>query len=597
MSLLRTFRFFLALGVEVDRIKLIRAVLLMLAGYLAAPLASWALGRLTDDALGGRAAAALEVSLLVALLLVMQTMLSHFAHLDYFELSELQQVRLRTELMELVHQPVTVGHLDDPDFADGFSLVREALYDSTRALEAVLQLSGLLLQTVVTVAILLTLSPFLGLLPLAAVPPVLIARRAQAIIERGRERGAELARTHRHLLKLATSADSVKELRIFGAGPEVLRRHDSAWHDVTAIVCRGEAAGAALRCLGQLIFAASYGGAILLVVRQAAAGRATVGDIVLVITLAAQVSAQISGALQLTSYLHSAGAMIDRIAAMRRLAAPSPRGDAPLAPAPAVLRQGITLDRLSFRYRGHREGSEGVLRDINLHIPAGHTLAVVGENGAGKSTLVKLLCGFYKPTGGRILVENTDLANIDPVQWRGGVAALFQDFCRLELTVRESVGLGNVSLLHDTTAITRAIAEARAGRALEAVPGGLDGLIGHGYGDGAELSGGQWQTVALARCLMRGRPRLLILDEPAAALDAAAEHALFERYASSATAAARETGCITVLISHRFSTVRMADSIAVLDHGRLVEHGTHAELIARDGLYAELFQLQARVYQ
>jgi ATP-binding cassette, subfamily B, bacterial len=593
VNLLRVFRFLLFLGTRADRARLARAVTLMLAGYLAAPLASWTLAVFTDDVLAHRSAAALTISFLIALLLVAQTMLSHFAHLDYFELAESQESRLRTELIELVNRPMTVGHLDDPGFADSLALVREALFDNTRALEAVLQLSGLLLQTAVTVAILAGLNPLLILLPLAAVPPVLVASRAQAMIERARERSAEQARMHRHLLGLATAADSVKELRIFGAGPEILRRHDAAWHQVTGTVCRGQAAAAALRCLGQLLFAAGYGGAILLVVRQAVAGRATVGDIVMVITLAAQVSAQISGAFQLTSYLQSAGTMIDRIASMRRSAAAESR-DVPRTSPPGVLRQGISLERLSFSYAG---SAEPVLQDIQLHIPPGHVLAIVGENGAGKSTLVKLLCGLYAPTYGCVHIDGTDLADIDPLRWRAGVAALFQDFYRLELTARESIGLGELSLLDDTSAVTRAIAEARADRVLDAIPGRLDGLLGHGYGDGAGLSGGQWQTIALARCFMRSRPLLLILDEPAAALDAAAEHALFERYASSASAAARETGCITILVSHRFSTVRMADSIAVLDGGRLAEHGTHAELMTRNGLYAELFRLQARVYQ
>jgi ATP-binding cassette subfamily B protein len=237
-----------------------------------------------------------------------------------------------------------------------------------------------------------------------------------------------------------------------------------------------------------------------------------------------------------------------------------------------------------------------VLRDITLHIPAGHTLAIVGENGAGKSTLVKLLCGLHAPTSGRILIDGADLAGLDPFRWRSGVAAVFQDFCRVELTLRESVGLGNLDQLSDTHAVTQAVSAAHAGNLMHNLPGGLDGLLGHGYGDGTGLSGGQWQTIALARCLMRRRPQLLILDEPAAALDAAAEHTLFGRYASAA-AEARGDGGVTILISHRFSTVCMADTIAVLRGGHLIEHGTHAELISRDGLYAELFGLQAKAYQ
>jgi ATP-binding cassette subfamily B protein len=163
--------------------------------------------------------------------------------------------------------------------------------------------------------------------------------------------------------------------------------------------------------------------------------------------------------------------------------------------------------------------------------------------------------------------------------------------------LRESTGLGSLDRLGDSERVRRALVEARAERVLANVAGGLDGYVGRRYGDGLELSGGQWQTVALSRCLMRDEPLLLVLDEPAAALDASAEHAIFERYASSAASAGRELGGVTVLVSHRFSTVLMADAIAVLEKGKLVEHGPHRELIASGGLYAELFQLQQRAYR
>jgi ATP-binding cassette, subfamily B, bacterial len=226
-----------------------------------------------------------------------------------------------------------------------------------------------------------------------------------------------------------------------------------------------------------------------------------------------------------------------------------------------------------------------------MHIPAGSVLALVGENGAGKSTLVKLLCGLYRPTGGRILVDGHDLAGLDPARWHSRMATLFQDFQHIELTLGESIGHGDIAPTGTAEAVGAAVDRARADRVVRAVPGGLDGYVGHSYADGTELSGGQWQTVGLARALMRQHPLLLILDEPAAALDAAAEHDLFERYTSSAGQAG-----ITVLISHRFSTVSMADFIAVLDHGKLAQCGTHRELMTAGGLYADLFTLQARAY-
>ena len=270
-------------------------------------------------------------------------------------------------------------------------------------------------------------------------------------------------------------------------------------------------------------------------------GHASVGDLILVITLAVQVSVQVSGALSVLSLLQVAAGTTDRMGDLRAVAAADPASSgAALADAadpagvPGRLTGGITLEDVSFTYPG---AERPVLSGVSMDIPAGSVLALVGENGAGKSTLVKLLCGLYQPTSGRILIDGEDLAGLDPARWRSRVATLFQDFHRIELTLGESIGHGDIARAGDTEAVSAAAGKARADRVLRAVPGGLAGYLGHSYCDGTELSGGQWQTVGLARALMRQRPLLLILDEPAAALDASAEHDLFERYASSAAQA------------------------------------------------------------
>jgi ATP-binding cassette, subfamily B, bacterial len=595
MTLVKAAWFLLSLGLKEDRVRLIRAIILMLTGYLAAPLAALALATFADDALAHRPEATLWLAAIIAVLLVTQVMMGHFAHLDYFEIGELLEVRLRAELIDVVNQPPGIEHLDSPGFADTLSLVRESLVASTRALESVLQLAGLVLQTAVTAAILITLNPWLAFLPFAAIPPLLSARKAQAIYESARGRAAEDVRRNMHVVELATSQGPVSELRIFGAADELIRRQEAAWSVITERMWRGQAAAAAVRSAGQIVFALGYGLAIFLMVSRAAAGQATIGDLVLVITLAVQVSAQITAGLQLMSLLQASGHTAARLESLRaasgdrRTVAPARRRS-----VPGRLRHGITLEHVSFRYPG---SAEAVLRDVSLFIPAGRTLALVGENGSGKSTLVKLLCGMYAPSSGRILLDDADLSEVDPADWRARTATLFQDFYRFQFTLREGIGLGQVSAMDDDDTLAQAIEQARAEQVVAAVPGGLAGFTGHGYSDGTELSGGQWQTVGLARCLMRQHPQLLVLDEPAAALDAAAEHALFERYASSAAIAARERGGITVLVSHRFSTVLMADSIAVLRNGTLAEQGTHRELLSRGGLYADLFQLQARAYK
>ena len=230
---------------------------------------------------------------------------------------------------------------------------------------------------------------------------------------------------------------------------------------------------------------------------------------------------------------------------------------------------------------------------MNLFMKSGSVVAVVGENGAGKSTLVKLLCRLYRPDSGRILVDDSDLASISPLLWRERLAGAFQDFFRFEFLARHTVGLGHLPELRDLPAVMRAVERGGAEDVVQRLPAGLETQLGATWPEGAELSFGQWQKLALARGFMRESPLVLVLDEPTAALDAETEHALFERFA----AAARGNGRITVLVSHRFSTVRMADFIVVLDGARVAETGTHEELMARAGQYAELYGIQAAAYR
>lgn len=221
----------------------------------------------------------------------------------------------------------------------------------------------------------------------------------------------------------------------------------------------------------------------------------------------------------------------------------------------------------------------------------------MGDNGAGKTTLVKLLAGLYVPTAGRIRVDGTDLSTLDPDRWRRRVSAAFQDHARWEFSVHETVGIGDLDAVEDAEAVSAALDRAGAGDLPETLPAGLDTQLGAHWPGGIDLSGGQWQKLAIGRGMMRRSPLLLLLDEPTAALDAETEHHLFERWTVAAREVREATGAVTVLVSHRFSTVRMADLIVVLDQGRIVESGTHAQLLSRQGLYAELFELQAASYR
>jgi ATP-binding cassette subfamily B protein len=260
--------------------------------------------------------------------------------------------------------------------------------------------------------------------------------------------------------------------------------------------------------------------------------------------------------------------------------------------APDRLDDGIWFDDVSFAYPGT---DVEVLQHLDLRLPAGSVVAVVGENGAGKSTLVKLLARMYAPTSGRITADGVDIGHVDIVEWRERLAGAFQDFARLEFVAATTVGLGDEPRQDDRTAVGTAVDRAGATPVVDDLRHGLDTQLGPSWTDGVDVSFGQWQKLALARGYMRPEPLLLMLDEPTAALDAETEHALFERFAAGAR---EETtnGRVTVLVSHRFSTVRMADLIVVLDGARVVEVGGHDELMARGGTYADLYSIQASSY-
>jgi ATP-binding cassette subfamily B protein len=264
-------------------------------------------------------------------------------------------------------------------------------------------------------------------------------------------------------------------------------------------------------------------------------------------------------------------------------------------PVPSAMRRGIRLEHVSFAYPGTQRL---VLDDISLTLPAGSVVAVVGENGAGKTTLVKLLAKMYAPKSGAIYIDDTPLDRVASAEWRARLAGAFQDFYRFEFRARHTVGLGDVPRLDYEPAVVAAVGRAGADDVVARLTAGLDTQLGPTWPGGVEVSFGQWQKLALARGFMRDGPLLLVLDEPTAALDAETEHALFEHYAAAARSDAdARDGRITILVSHRFSTVRMADFIIVLDGARLVECGTHEELMAKRGQYAELYGIQAAAYR
>ena len=462
-----------------------------------------------------------------------------------------------------------------------------------RALEALLHMFGLAVALVITGVLLAMLNPILLLLPVLAIPPLVTGRWAENRLDRARERSARDMRLGWHLLRLATKADPVKEVRIFGLEEEVRRRHSERWKATTTELWRAHRIGTLLRTVGQLFFAAGYLGAVLLIVSQAIRGRRSIGDVVLAVTLAAQVNQQTAQAVLLLQQLQAMARTLGRLRWLQELVVANAPAE-PDLPTPPRIEQGIRLEDVSFCYPGTERT---VLEVGELELPAGSTVAIVGENGAGKTTLVKLLCRFYEPGRGRLLIDGVDFSRFDIAEWRERIATGFQDFMHFELVARETVGVGDLPQIDDEPAVEAALVRAQAEDVIHRLEDGLATQLGKSYADGAELSGGQWQKLALGRAMMRQQPLLLVLDEPTAALDAEAEHALFERYAEGARRVGALTGGITVLVSHRFSTVRMADHIIVVADGHMLEHGSHDELVASGGLYAELYELQAAGYR
>jgi ATP-binding cassette subfamily B protein len=353
---------------------------------------------------------------------------------------------------------------------------------------------------------------------------------------------------------------------------------------------RGELIGLAAR----LAFLVGYFGAIVFVIQRAVAGQASVGDTVLTAVLAGQVLGLITTSTNLVQFAWRGLAAAQRYLYLADLASQAQQQVDPTAIIPDKLVDGIRLHQVAYRYP---LGQTDVLQAINLHLPAGATMAIVGDNGAGKTTLVKLLAGLYQPTAGQLTLDGIDLATLDPDQWRQRVSAGFQDHARFEFIVRETVGIGDLSALEDEVKVSEALARAGAADLVESLPQGLATQLGANWPDGIDLSGGQWQKLAIGRAMMRPTPLLLLLDEPTAALDAETEHRLFQRWTTTARHLRQSTGAVTVLVSHRFSTVQMADLIVVLNGGQVVEVGSHQELLALGGLYAELFALQAQSYR
>jgi ATP-binding cassette subfamily B protein len=497
-------------------------------------------------------------------------------------------IGLESHIATLMATMATIAHQERPEYLDRLTILRNQVFMLDHMYMSLFTTCAWILRLGITIALLMSIHPALGLLVLFALPPALTSAWRPAVERRAFERGAQPTRLSRHLFDVATTATPGKEVRVTGIGERLTHERRLAWEAGYRPIAAARWTSATWHSLAWAVFGAGFVGAIVFVASILAA---PASDVVLALAAASRLSFYVGATVGEVGFLRFWMDSARRLAWLEDYAASVVAGAD--QPAPATLATGIRVEHVAFAYPGT---DRLVLDDVTLDLPAGTVVAIVGENGAGKSTLVKLLAKMYEPTSGRILVDGQDLARISVTDWRARLAGAFQDFFRFEFRARHSVGVGDLPRIDDEHTVTAAIDRAGAEDVIEKLPSGLETQLGPTWPGGVELSFGQWQKLALARGFMRDRPVVLILDEPTAALDAETEHALFERYAAAVRAGDRD-GRITILVSHRFSTVRMADLIVVLDGARVVETGSHEALMAQQGQYAQLYGIQAAAYR
>lgn len=503
------------------------------------------------------------------------------------------QSLLRAQLGQRVNEMILdkaltleLAQFEDSEFYD--KLTRARREASSRPLSLVTRTFGLVQNLIALVSfgvLLVGFSPWAMLVLLLAGLPSFIAetRFSGEAFTLFRWRSPD-TRMQLYLETVIAREDHAKEVKLFGLGPLLLARYRAIFHKLyaadRALTLRRDLWGLGLGVIGTL---ALYG-AYAWIAWTTVFGRITLGQMTMYLMLFRQGQAAVSAMLSAIGGMYEDNLYLSTL--YEYLETPVRVGGGAAVQGPDS-RDGIRFEAVSFTYPG---ADAPTLHDINLHIRPGESLALVGQNGSGKTTLIKLLTRLYAPDQGRILLDGLDLAQWNENALRQRIGVIFQDFARYQMLVGENVGAGDVTRFEDRERWREASDKGMASAFIDSLPQGFETQLGKWFKDGRELSGGQWQKIALARAFMREQADILVLDEPTAAMDAQAEATIFEHF--SAMSSQR----ILILISHRFSTVRMADQIVVIQDGRIIEHGNHAQLVAQAGHYAHLFALQAKGY-
>jgi ABC-type multidrug transport system, ATPase and permease components len=394
------------------------------------------------------------------------------------------------------------------------------------------------------------------------------------------------ARRMQYFEHMLTVDSSAKEIKLFGLGNYLLDRYNELFWKFFKEDTNLARRRSLISLLWGLLATASYYASYAWIIAETIGGAITLGSMTFYLTVFRQSQNTFQSLFNGVGRLYESGLFMDNLFSFLNLTPQMARPENP-APMPTKIKYGIEFRNVSFRYPDRQDWA---LRNVNLHIKPGEKIALVGANGAGKTTLIKLLTRLYDPTEGQILLDGVDLRDFDPDELRDHIGVIFQDFVRFQNTAGENIGFGQVKALEDKERIADASERGGSNDVIAELPNGFDTMLGRWFEKGHELSGGQWQKIALARAFMRDS-EVLVLDEPTSALDAAREYEIFQRFRELTE------GKIAVLISHRFSTVRMADRIAVIENGTIGELGSHEELLALNGTYARLFNMQAEGYR